>query len=425
MSNCGNASRPSCGRTTNRIPSLIDRWSVPPIGVRRTSANPTDDATGHAPHHSTFGSILEPDDEYGRGMERSSRPIRSRSRKGPAIGLALTSLLEKIGEGGMGDVYMAEQEKPVRRRVALKIIKPGMDSDQVVARFEAERQALALMDHQNIARVLDVGTTNTGRPFFVMELVHGLAITEYCDRSQLTTKERLELFIPVCQAIQHAHQNGIIHRDIKPSNVLVTLYDGKPVAKVIDFGVAKAIEQRLTERTLFTQYGLIVGTFEYMSPEQAEMSALGVRHAQRHLLARSALVRTADRHDPVRTPEARRVGLRGHPPTHPRRGASQAQHSLEGGQGFAFRDLGPAQDGSCPPDEPDEGRARLDRDEGDSRRIGPGAIESANASRPRRPSVSRRGRGGSLPAVGRVPPAEIREEESRDPVHGRRKHVRS
>jgi serine/threonine protein kinase/tetratricopeptide (TPR) repeat protein len=185
-------------------------------------------------------------------------------------------LLQKIGEGGMGAVYMAEQEHPVRRWVALKIIKPGMDSEQVIARFEAERQALALMDHQNIARVLDVGTTESGRPFFVMELVHGVSITEYCDQSQLTTRERLELFIPVCQAIQHAHQNGIIHRDIKPSNVLVTLYDGKPVAKVIDFGVAKAIEQRLTTRTLFTQYGSIVGTYEYMSPEQAEMSALGV-----------------------------------------------------------------------------------------------------------------------------------------------------
>jgi eukaryotic-like serine/threonine-protein kinase len=185
-------------------------------------------------------------------------------------------LLEKIGEGGMGAVYMAEQEQPVRRWVALKIIKPGMDSEQVIARFEAERQALALMDHQNIARVFDAGTTDTGRPFFVMELVHGVSITEYCDQNQLTTRERLQLFIPICQAIQHAHQNGIIHRDIKPSNVLVTLYDGRPVAKVIDFGVAKAIEQRLTARTLFTQYGSIVGTYEYMSPEQAEMSALGV-----------------------------------------------------------------------------------------------------------------------------------------------------
>jgi len=196
--------------------------------------------------------------------------------EGPGNSIGPYKLLQKIGEGGMGAVYMAEQEQPVRRWVALKIIKPGMDSERVVARFEAERQALALMDHQNIARVLDVGTTETGRPFFVMELVQGVSITEYCDRNQLTTKARLELFIPVCQAIQHAHQNGIIHRDIKPSNVLVTLYDSRPVAKVIDFGVAKAIEQRLTERTTFTQFGSVVGTIEYMSPEQAETSTLGL-----------------------------------------------------------------------------------------------------------------------------------------------------
>jgi WD40 repeat protein/serine/threonine protein kinase len=196
--------------------------------------------------------------------------------EGPGTRIGPYKLLQLIGEGGMGAVYMAEQEQPVRRRVALKIILPGMDSAQVIARFEAERQALALMDHINIARVLDAGTTETGRPYFVMELVHGVPITDYCDENHLTPRERLELFVPVCQAIQHAHQKGIIHRDIKPSNVLVTLYDGKPVPKVIDFGVAKAIEQRLTERTMFTQYGTIVGTFEYMSPEQAEMSALGV-----------------------------------------------------------------------------------------------------------------------------------------------------
>jgi serine/threonine protein kinase/WD40 repeat protein len=196
--------------------------------------------------------------------------------EGPGIQIGPYKLLQQIGEGGMGVVYMAEQETPVRRRVALKIIKPGMDSEQVIARFEAERQALAMMDHQNIARVLDAGTSDSGRPFFVMELVHGVPISKYCDDAQLTPRERLELFIPVCQAIQHAHQKGIIHRDIKPSNVLVTMYDGKPVAKVIDFGIAKAIDQRLTERTMFTQFGSLVGTLEYMSPEQAEMSALGV-----------------------------------------------------------------------------------------------------------------------------------------------------
>ena len=196
--------------------------------------------------------------------------------EGPGSHIGLYRLLQEIGEGGMGVVYMAEQEKPVRRRVALKIIKPGMDTSQVIARFEAERQALALMDHQHIAKVLDAGATETGRPYFVMELVPGVPITEYCDRNQLTPKERLELFVPVCNAIQHAHQKGIIHRDIKPSNVLVTLYDGKPVAKVIDFGVAKATDQRLTERTMFTQFGQIVGTLEYMSPEQAEMGVLDI-----------------------------------------------------------------------------------------------------------------------------------------------------
>ena len=185
-------------------------------------------------------------------------------------------LLQQIGEGGMGTVWMAEQAEPVRRTVALKVIKPGMDSAQVLARFEAERQALALMDHPNIARVLDAGTTSAGRPFFVMELVKGTAITKYCDEHRLTPRQRLELFIPVCQAIQHAHQKGIIHRDIKPSNVLIASYDNKPVPKVIDFGVAKATALKLTERTLFTGFGAMVGTLEYMSPEQAEFNALDI-----------------------------------------------------------------------------------------------------------------------------------------------------
>ena len=160
--------------------------------------------------------------------------------------------------------------------MALKVIKPGMDTEQVVARFEAERQALAIMDHPSIAKVFDAGVTDSGRPYFVMELVKGVPITEYCDAVHLTTKERLELFIPVCQAIQHAHQKGIIHRDIKPSNVLVAMQDGKPVPKVIDFGIAKAIDQRLTEKTFFTQHGAIIGTLEYMSPEQAEISAMDI-----------------------------------------------------------------------------------------------------------------------------------------------------
>jgi eukaryotic-like serine/threonine-protein kinase len=183
---------------------------------------------------------------------------------------------QQIGEGGMGVVFIAEQTQPIRRNVALKIIKPGMGSSQAIARFEAERQALALMDHTNIAKVLDAGATTTGRPYFVMELVNGVPITDYCDQVRLGPRERLELLVSVCQAIQHAHQKGVIHRDIKPSNVLVSLYDGKAVPKVIDFGVAKAIDQRLTERTLNTQLGTIVGTLEYMSPEQADNIVLDV-----------------------------------------------------------------------------------------------------------------------------------------------------
>jgi serine/threonine protein kinase/WD40 repeat protein len=181
-------------------------------------------------------------------------------------------LLELIGEGGMGSVWMAEQKEPVQRHVALKIVKAGMDSRQAIVRFEAERQALALMDHPNIAKVFDGGTTANGRPFFVMELVKGVPITRYCDEQRLTPRARLELFLPVCWAIQHAHQKGIIHRDIKPSNVLVAPNDGRPVPKVIDFGIAKATGQRLTERTLFTTFGAVVGTLEYMSPEQAELN---------------------------------------------------------------------------------------------------------------------------------------------------------
>jgi serine/threonine protein kinase/Tol biopolymer transport system component len=190
----------------------------------------------------------------------------------PGTVIGRYKLLERIGEGGMAVVYMAEQKKPISRKVALKIIKLGMDTKSVIARFEAERQALAMMDHPNIAKVLDAGATETGRPYFVMELVKGTSITEYCDKNKLNTKERLELFIQICHAVQHAHENGIIHRDIKPTNVMVTLHDGRPIPKVIDFGIAKAMNQRLTEKTLFTRYAQMIGTPAYMSPEQAEFS---------------------------------------------------------------------------------------------------------------------------------------------------------
>jgi serine/threonine protein kinase len=183
---------------------------------------------------------------------------------------------EKLGEGGCGVVYVAEQMEPVRRRVAIKVIKLGMDTRNVMARFEAERQALAMMDHPNIAKVLDAGATETGRPYFVMELVRGIKITDYCDQNHLNTRQRLELFIQVCHAVHHAHQKGIIHRDIKPSNILVTLHDGVPVPKVIDFGIAKATEGRLTNLTVYTEMRQFIGTPAYMSPEQAEMSGLDI-----------------------------------------------------------------------------------------------------------------------------------------------------
>jgi len=196
--------------------------------------------------------------------------------EGPGTRVGPYKLLQLIGEGGFGAVFMAEQEHPVRRRVALKIIKLGMDTRQVVARFEAERQALAMMDHPHIAKVLDAGATQTGRPYFVMELVRGDPITAYCDTNHLTPEERLELFIQVCHAVQHAHQKGIIHRDIKPSNILITVADGRPIPKVIDFGIAKATSARLTDKTLFTEHRQLIGTPAYMSPEQAEMSGVDI-----------------------------------------------------------------------------------------------------------------------------------------------------
>jgi serine/threonine protein kinase len=221
--------------------------------------------------HAQAGSFLE---SPAPGPVATVDEPPSSERPGTVIGPY--KLLEQIGEGGMGTVWMAQQTEPVKRLVAVKLIKAGMDTRQVIARFEAERQALALMDHPSIAKVLDGGTSGAGRPYFVMDLVKGVSITRYCDEHRLTPRQRLELFLPVCQAVQHAHQKGIIHRDLKPSNVLVALYDGKPVPKVIDFGVAKAAGQTLTDKTLVTGFGTIVGTLEYMSPEQAEINQLDI-----------------------------------------------------------------------------------------------------------------------------------------------------
>ena len=209
--------------------------------------------------------------EIVRALEFAALPEET-----PGMRLGNYKLLQKIGEGGFGVVWMAEQEEPVRRRVALKVIKPGMDTAEVIARFKAERQALALMDHPNIAHVFDAGATEAGRPYFVMELVRGVPITRYCDENRMPAEARLGLFVSVCQAVQHAHQKGVIHRDLKPSNILITLHDGVPVPKIIDFGIAKATGARLTDKTLFTQFHAFVGTPVYTSPEQMEMSGLDV-----------------------------------------------------------------------------------------------------------------------------------------------------
>jgi len=224
--------------------------------------------------------LLRRDGEMGSFLNSPPPGLNSTSMSGAreTVGSYIGSykLLEELGEGGMGVVYMAEQTQPVKRRVAIKIIKQGMDTRQFVARFEAERQALAMMDHPNIARILDAGCTDTGRPYFVMELAKGIPISQFCDENRLTNRERIELFASVCHAVQHAHQKGVIHRDLKPTNVLVALYDDRPVPKVIDFGVAKATNQQLTEKTLFTRFGQILGTWEYMSPEQAVLNQLDV-----------------------------------------------------------------------------------------------------------------------------------------------------
>jgi serine/threonine protein kinase/tetratricopeptide (TPR) repeat protein len=221
--------------------------------------------------HEQLGSFLEsPAPGHAVTVADEPRP------EGPEAVLGPYRLLEQIGEGGFGVVFQAEQTQPVRRQVALKVLKPGMDTRQVVARFEAERQALAIMDHPNIAKVFDGGVTPAGRPYFVMELVQGVPITDYCDRNRLTPRERLELFLPVCQAMQHAHQKGVIHRDLKPSNILVVLRDAAPVPLVIDFGIAKALGQELTDKSLVTGFAQMVGTPLYMSPEQAGQSGLDV-----------------------------------------------------------------------------------------------------------------------------------------------------
>ena len=315
-------------------------------------------------------------------------------------------LMEQIGEGGFGLVFVAEQERPIRRKVALKIIKPGMDTRDVIARFEAERQALALMDHPNIARVLDAGTTQSGRPYFVMELVRGIPITDYCDKNQLTPRERLELFIPVCNAIQHAHLKGIIHRDIKPSNVLVTMHDGKPVVKVIDFGVAKALHQSLTDRTIYTRFAQMIGTPLYMSPEQAEMSGLDIDTRtdvySLGVLLYELLTGTTP-FDKKRLAKAAYDELlkiiREEDPPKPSVRLSQSTDSLP--SIAALRKTEPAKLSKM-----FQRRPRLDRDEGPGKGPHP-PLRNGQRLRRRRAAISQRRTGRSLPAVDGLSPAQI------------------
>jgi len=267
--------------STNREEAIFDAASQLPPGKRAEYLRQA--CAGDDELRRRVEALLQAQEQAGGFMEETAAPA---ARPTMVLSIPLTEkpgdkigrykLLQQIGEGGCGVVYMAEQEEPVRRRVALKVIKLGMDTKSVIARFEAERQALAMMDHPNIAKVLDASATENGRPYFVMELVRGIKITDYCDQNKLPTQERLGLFTQVCNAIQHAHQKGIIHRDIKPSNILVTLHDGVPVPKVIDFGIAKATQGRLTDQTLFTAFEQFIGTPAYMSPEQAEMSGLDI-----------------------------------------------------------------------------------------------------------------------------------------------------
>ena len=256
--------------------------------------------------HDAAGDFLKTDAPFSPEIEAELARLKP-EEGGEMIGPY--KLREQIGEGGFGTVWVADQERPVRRRVALKIIKMGMDTKEVIARFEQERQALALMDHPNIAKVLDAGATQYGRPFFVMELVRGVKITDYCDNQQLSTQERIELFITVCQAVQHAHQKGIIHRDLKPSNILVTVNDGKAVPKVIDFGVAKATQGRLTDATVYTQFQQMIGTPLYMSPEQAELTSLDIDTRSDIYALGVLLYELLTGHTPIEQDTLARVGL--------------------------------------------------------------------------------------------------------------------
>ncbi len=346
------------------------------------------------------GRFLEPPADLDRTGDYQARTTNPESTSAVGDRVGPYKLLEKIGEGGMGEVWVADQLEPIKRRVALKLIKPGMDSRSVLGRFEAERQALAVMDHPNIAKVLDAGTTPDGRPYFVMELVKGTPITDFCDARKLTPKQRLELFVPVCQAIQHAHMKGIIHRDIKPSNVMVELHDDRAVPKVIDFGVAKAIGQQLTEKTIYTGYGALVGTPAYMAPEQASFNALDIDTRADVYALGVLLYELLAGSPPIEKERLKLAALdevlrivRDEEPPRPsaRLSTSQAKASIA-----ATRQSDPAV-GPGKALRPHEGRDRLDRHEGPRKRPHSPLRHRQRPGR-RRAALPQRRCGGSVPA---------------------------
>ena len=354
-------------------------------------------------------------DGHTRGiLERGPDPtadgrLRRRSRWRPGrVFAGRFKLRQKLGEGGMGEVWVADQTEPVQRRVALKVIRPGLDSARLLARFDQERQALALMDHPNIAKVLDAGVAD-GRPYFVMELIKGVPITEYCDAARLSPRERLELFVPVCQAVQHAHQKGIIHRDLKPSNILVALYDGKPVPKVIDFGVAKATGPRLTEQSVYTEVGSLIGTLEYMSPEQAELNNLDIDTRSDVYALGVVLYELLTGSVPFSREELQAVGVRRDAADDQGGGAAEAEHAAVRLGDVAER-RGGAADRAEEAAGPGPRRAGLDRDEVPGEGPRPAVRDG---QRPGRWTCSATWPTSRCwrPAVGGLPAAEVRAAE--------------